>query len=103
MTQVTADAAKPGTAAEGVGAARSGWFTEISTLWPGQGLSFEIKEQLFQDRSKFQVRVGSGVVDGRCRGKNGWLGAAILQRALGMGSPRRWARSLVQGGFHRRW
>lgn len=44
----------PGTAAEGVDVARSGWFTELSTLWPGQGLSFKIEEQLFQGRSKFQ-------------------------------------------------
>ena len=47
--------AKPGTAAEGMGVAKGGWFTELSTLWPGQGLSLKVDEVLFQDRSKFQV------------------------------------------------
>lgn len=32
------------------------WFTELCTLWPGQGLSLRVKEILFQQRSKFQVR-----------------------------------------------
>ena len=47
--------AKPGTAAEGMGVAKGGWFTELSTLWPGQGLSLKVDEVVFQDRSKFQV------------------------------------------------
>ncbi|KAK9831342.1 hypothetical protein WJX81_003808 [Elliptochloris bilobata] len=44
----------PGTAAEGMGVAKGGWFTELSTMWPGQGLSLKVDEVLFQDRSKFQ-------------------------------------------------
>ena len=47
--------AKPGTAAEGMGLAKNGWFTELSTMWPGQGLSLKVDEILFQGRSKFQV------------------------------------------------
>lgn len=47
--------AKPGTAAEGMGVAKAGWFTELSTMWPGQGLSLKVEEILFQGRSKFQV------------------------------------------------
>ena len=47
--------AKPGTAAEGMGLAKDGWFTELSTMWPGQGLSLKVDEILFQGRSKFQV------------------------------------------------
>ena len=53
---MTADGkAKPGTAAEGMGVAKDGWFTELSTMWPGQGLSLKVEEVLFQGRSKFQV------------------------------------------------
>ena len=47
--------AQPGTAAEGMGVAKEGWFTELSTMWPGQGLSLKVEEILFQGRSKFQV------------------------------------------------
>lgn len=47
--------AQPGTAAEGMGVAKAGWFTELSTMWPGQGLSLKVEEILFQGRSKFQV------------------------------------------------
>ena len=53
---MTADGkAQPGTAAEGMGVAKGGWFTELSTMWPGQGLSLKVEEVLFQGRSKFQV------------------------------------------------
>ena len=46
---------QPGTAAEGMGVAKQGWFTELSTMWPGQGLSLKVEEILYQGRSKFQV------------------------------------------------
>lgn len=49
--------AQPGTAAEGMGVAKEGWFTELSTMWPGQGLSLKVEEILFLGRSKFQVGV----------------------------------------------
>ena len=49
-------AAGPGTAKRGLGVAKDGWFTELSTMWPGQGLSLKVDEVLFQSRSKFQVR-----------------------------------------------
>lgn len=45
----------PGTAKAGLDVARSGWFTELSTMWKGQGLSFQVEQTLFQDRSQFQV------------------------------------------------
>lgn len=32
------------------------WFTETSTMWPGQGLSLLVDEILFQGRSLFQVK-----------------------------------------------
>ena len=48
--------AKPGTMAEGMGVAKGSWFTELSTMWPGQGLSLKVDNILFQDRSKFQAR-----------------------------------------------
>ncbi len=52
---------QPGTAAEGMGVAKQGWFTELSTMWPGQGLSLKVEEILYQGRSKFQVKA---LVDG---------------------------------------
>ena len=49
------NSAVPGTAHAGMGVARTGWFTELSTMWKGQGLSFQVEKTLFQDRSNFQV------------------------------------------------
>lgn len=46
---------KPGTLDQGVDLAREGWFTEISPLWPGQGMSLKVDEVLFQGKSDFQV------------------------------------------------
>lgn len=34
---------------------KDGWFTELSTMWPGMGLSLKVKEILFQGKSEFQV------------------------------------------------
>lgn len=34
--------------------AKDGWFTETSTLWPGEGMSLKVKEVLHTSRSKFQ-------------------------------------------------
>ena len=50
--------AQPGTMDDGLNAVKEGWFTELSTMWPGQGLSLEVKEVLFRQRSKFQVTLG---------------------------------------------
>jgi hypothetical protein len=36
---------------------KDGWFTELSTLWLGQGLSLKVKEILFHERSEFQARL----------------------------------------------
>ncbi len=33
---------------------KNGWFSEISTMWPGQCLSLEIEEVVYQGKSKFQ-------------------------------------------------
>lgn len=46
----------PGTAAAGMGVAKGGWFTELSTMWPGQGLSLKVDEILFEGKSDFQAR-----------------------------------------------
>lgn len=35
---------------------KDGWFTELSTMWPGQGMSLKIDEVIFRGRSDFQVR-----------------------------------------------
>lgn len=43
---------KPGTAEQGMSA--DGWFTELSTMWPGQGMSIKVNEVLFKGRSEFQ-------------------------------------------------
>lgn len=36
--------------------AKDGWYTELGSMWPGQGLSLKVKEVLYRGRSKFQVR-----------------------------------------------
>lgn len=53
-------AATPGTTAGGMGLAKGGWFTEVSSMWPGQGLSLKVDEVLFQGKSDFQVRAPAG-------------------------------------------
>lgn len=35
---------------------KDGWFTEKSSLWPGQGMSLKIDQVHFKGRSDFQVR-----------------------------------------------
>ena len=40
---------------DGLNVVKQGWFTELSSMWPGQGLSLEVKDILFRQRSKFQV------------------------------------------------
>jgi hypothetical protein len=46
----------PGTARAGMNVAKEGWFTELSTMWPGMGMSLKVDEVLFEGRSDFQVR-----------------------------------------------
>lgn len=41
---------------QGFDVAKGGWFTELSTMWPGQGLSLKVEEVIFKGRSDFQVR-----------------------------------------------
>lgn len=48
-------AAQPGTLEQGMNVAQDGWFTELSSLWPGQGMSLKIDEVIFKGRSDFQV------------------------------------------------
>lgn len=43
----------PGTLKDGL---KDGWFTELSTMWPGQGMSFKVNEVIHTARSDFQVR-----------------------------------------------
>jgi len=31
-----------------------GWFSEVGVMWPGQCMSLEVEEVLFQGRSDFQ-------------------------------------------------
>jgi len=45
----------PGTFKQGLETSKDGWFTELSTMWPGQGMSFKVGEVLFTGRSDFQV------------------------------------------------
>jgi spermidine synthase len=40
---------------QGMNIAKDGWFTELGSMWPGQGLSLKVKEVLYQGKSKFQV------------------------------------------------
>ena len=52
---ISSGAAKPGTAGANLNLSKEGWYTETSSLWPGQGLSLQVDEVLFQDRSDFQA------------------------------------------------
>lgn len=42
--------------------AKGGWYTELGSMWPGQGLSLQVKEVLYKGRSKFQVRTSCGAL-----------------------------------------
>ena len=53
-----------GAGSAGMGVAKGGWFTELSTMWPGQGLSLKVDEILFEGRSDFQVGGEVGEVGG---------------------------------------
>jgi len=33
---------------------KDGWFTELSPMWPGMGMSLKVEEVLFTGRSQFQ-------------------------------------------------
>jgi len=35
-------------------AVKDGWFSELSTLWPGQAMSLEVEEVLHKEKSKYQ-------------------------------------------------
>lgn len=37
--------------------AKGGWYTELCSMWPGQGLSLRVKEVLYKGKSDFQVCV----------------------------------------------
>ena len=52
MATNAADAV-PGTLAQGM---KDDWFTELSSMWPGQGMSFKVNEVVHTARSDFQVR-----------------------------------------------
>jgi hypothetical protein len=40
---------------QGMGVAKDGWYTEVSSMWPGQGMSLKVKEVLYKGKSQFQV------------------------------------------------
>lgn len=40
---------------QGMNIAKDGWYTELGSMWPGQGLSLQVKEVLYRGRSEFQV------------------------------------------------
>lgn len=46
-----------GTFEQGLSIAKDGWFTELSVMWPGQGLSLQVEKILYQGKSKFQVGI----------------------------------------------
>jgi hypothetical protein len=37
--------------------AKDGWYTELGSMWPGQGLSLKVQEVLYTGKSQFQVGV----------------------------------------------
>lgn len=44
--------AQPGSFEKGL--SQDGWFREMSSLWPGQGMSFKVDDVLFRGKSNFQ-------------------------------------------------
>jgi hypothetical protein len=42
---------------QGMGVAKGGWYTEVGSMWPGQGLSLQVEEVLYKGRSDFQVKI----------------------------------------------
>lgn len=57
------DDAAPGSLEQGMAvlkASNESWFTELSSLWPGTGLSIKVDEVLFRGRSDFQVGAPTG-------------------------------------------
>ena len=67
----TGGAAAPGTADAGFDVARGGWYTELSSMWPGMGMSLQVEEVLFKGRSGFQVRQLEGRGAGRVEREGG--------------------------------
>lgn len=53
-TAASDNKATPGTAKQGLNLVADGWFTELGSMWPGQGLSLKVNEVLYQGRSDFQ-------------------------------------------------
>jgi hypothetical protein len=47
---------------QGMNVAKDGWYTELGSMWPGQGLSLKVKEVLYKGKSQFQVRSCAGVL-----------------------------------------
>ncbi len=50
---------QPGTLEDGLGVVKDGWFTELSTMWPGQGLS--LARAVIVDRHGGQLTFDSTV------------------------------------------
>eukprot|EP00242_Pyramimonas_sp_CCMP2087_P013634 CAMPEP_0198197958 /NCGR_PEP_ID=MMETSP1445-20131203/1511_1 /TAXON_ID=36898 /ORGANISM="Pyramimonas sp., Strain CCMP2087" /LENGTH=325 /DNA_ID=CAMNT_0043867383 /DNA_START=86 /DNA_END=1060 /DNA_ORIENTATION=+ len=48
------EAPKPGANADGTSAIQNGWFSEFSTMWPGQAMSIKMGKTLHEQRSDFQ-------------------------------------------------
>ena len=63
----TGGAAAPGTADAGFDLARGGWYTELSSMWPGMGMSLQVEEVVFKGKSDFQVREGERAGEKRGR------------------------------------
>eukprot|EP00898_Chlorokybus_atmophyticus_P003176 jgi/Chlat1/385/Chrsp10S01496 len=47
-------AAAPGTAAAGMNTLMQGWYSELSSMWPGQAMCLQVQEVLHEGKSKFQ-------------------------------------------------
>eukprot|EP00775_Hariotina_reticulata_P013363 gene13363-13490_t len=41
-------------AEQGMNVAKDGWYTELGSMWPGQGLSLKVQEVLYKGKSQFQ-------------------------------------------------
>eukprot|EP00963_Diacronema_lutheri_P004497 scaffold341_cov368-Pavlova_lutheri.AAC.4 len=51
-----AKAAKPGDGKRGLQGLPTGWFAEVSDMWPGVAAGIQVKQVLYHERSTYQVR-----------------------------------------------
>lgn len=63
---------------QGMNIAKDGWYTELGSMWPGQGLSLQVKEVLYRGKSEFQVGLAGVCVCGWTQGNDEGVRVSML-------------------------